>query len=179
MNDPRAIANYILDEFERDDIDVTNITLQKLVYFCHAFYLFETGQPLVSGYFEAWRFGPVHPSVYRAFKKFGASKITERAHRYDPTTNSTTEIEPISDNQAIKVIRSVLLRFGGLTAGQLVDLTHAPKGPWHFVVESAKISANLGLRISDNVTIERFKHLKLAVGAAPKIGEPGEDTPFV
>lgn len=179
MNDPRAVANYILDQCDIDGVVVTNITLQKLIYFCHAYYLLESGSPLVSGYFEAWQYGPVHPSVYRSFKKFGSSPILERATKYDPIANVSEEIAPLADARAKKIVRSVLARFGGMTAGQLVDLTHAPKGPWHFVVENAKTSANIGLRIKDDVTIERFKHLKLAVGAAPRIGEPGEDAPFV
>ena len=62
--DPRSIANLLLDEADRLAINITNLSLQKLLYFAHGLSLIEDGKPLVSGYFEAWQHGPVHPLVY-------------------------------------------------------------------------------------------------------------------
>jgi Protein of unknown function (DUF4065) len=39
------------------------LELQKLLYFAHAIFLIETGDPLVYGCFEAWQYGPVHPAA--------------------------------------------------------------------------------------------------------------------
>ncbi|MFK4532089.1 putative phage-associated protein [Bradyrhizobium ottawaense] len=50
--DPRCIANLMLDESERIGQPLTNLALQKLLYFAHAIYLIEHRRPLVSGYFE-------------------------------------------------------------------------------------------------------------------------------
>ncbi|MCZ3377279.1 MULTISPECIES: type VI toxin-antitoxin system SocA family antitoxin [unclassified Rhizobium] len=178
MHDPRAIANYVLELAEEDARPVTNIVLQKLIYFCHAFFLLEHEKPLVSGYFEAWTYGPVHPALYKSFKEFGANPIRGRASRYDVISGASFVIEPISDKSARRVIRSVMVNFSSLSAGQLVDLSHAPNGPWHYTVENSKINANLGLRITDDVTKERFKFLKLAIGKSSRQREPDEDTPF-
>ncbi len=70
--DPRAVANLMLDEAKRCGINISNLALQKLLYFAHGIYLTKTKRPLVSGYFEAWQYGPVHPAVYRAFKGSGS-----------------------------------------------------------------------------------------------------------
>jgi len=55
------LANLMLHEAARIDITITHLTLQKLLYFAHGLSLVRYGQPLVLGYFEAWRLGPVHP----------------------------------------------------------------------------------------------------------------------
>ena len=39
------------------------LELQKLMYFARAIFLIETDDPLVSGWFEAWQYGPVHPAA--------------------------------------------------------------------------------------------------------------------
>jgi len=59
--DPRAIANLMLDEADRRGWKITNLALQKLLYFAHGIHLTKTKEPLVSGYFEAWQYGPVQP----------------------------------------------------------------------------------------------------------------------
>lgn len=178
MHDPRAIANYVLELAEEDARPITNIVLQKLVYFCHAFFLLENNTPLVTGYFEAWTYGPVHPVVYKSFKEYGANPIVGRALRHNLITGTYGTIDPVTDLDARRSVRAVMANFSKLSAGQLVDLSHATNGPWHFTVENAKINANLGLRITDDVTRSRFKYLKLAIGPRSALGEPDEDTPF-
>ncbi|MGZ0189059.1 MAG: Panacea domain-containing protein, partial [Alphaproteobacteria bacterium] len=56
--------------------------LQKLLYFCHGWNLEIRGEPLVADSFQAWQYGPVHPSVYREFRYFGSADIVAlyRAH---------------------------------------------------------------------------------------------------
>ena len=69
--DPRAVANLLLDTADEFGVDVTNLALQKLLYFAHGHFLKQIGQPLVQGAFEAWNNGPVHPAIYHAFKGAG------------------------------------------------------------------------------------------------------------
>ena len=64
--DPRVVANLILDIRDELNLETTNLELQKLLYFSHAFSLNRFDVPLVSGFFEAWKNGPVNPAVYLA-----------------------------------------------------------------------------------------------------------------
>src|SRR5579863_1523853 len=91
--DARAICNMMLDVAGAVEITVSNLALQKLLYFAHARHLIETKRPLVSGYFEAWQFGPVHPAAYRAFKPSGDQPITFRAERQDPLTGQRSPLQ--------------------------------------------------------------------------------------
>ena len=52
--DPRAVANLLLDEADRRGVRITNLVLQKLLYFAHAQHLAQRGISPLSGYFEAW-----------------------------------------------------------------------------------------------------------------------------
>lgn len=176
--DVRAIANLMLDEADREGIKVTNLALQKLLYFAHGIRLRQSDTPLVSGYFEAWQYGPVHPSAYRSFKAFGANPITSRATGKNPLTGQPRELPPPDDQAVISLVKHVVRSYGNLSPGRLVDLSHAKNSPWHHIVDKARTDVALGMRIPDNVIQERFHHHKVSAGEAPRAGEPEDDTPF-
>jgi uncharacterized phage-associated protein len=175
--DPRGIANLMLDEADRSGYRLTNLALQKLLYFAHAIFLIEQKCTLVSGYFEAWEYGPVHPATYQAFKQAGAEPINFRAQRLDVATGVRTEIAPPGDLQVKQHVARIMQSYGRMTPGRLVDISHAKGAPWEFTVNKERTSLAFGLRISDNVICERFKHHKVSIGHSPIAGEPREDTP--
>lgn len=179
--DPRAVANLLLDLADREDegpVPISNLVLQKLLYFAHGHFLIRSGSPLVSGAFEAWTYGPVHPAVYREFKCQGNRPIEIRAVGRSVVTGQTHQLSA-PDNQAVRrLLREVIRAYGHLSPGQLIDISHAPKGPWDTVVNKAKTSVALGLRIPDSVTVSCFKHQKITVRSESRIGEPDEDTPL-
>ena len=179
MYDPRAIANLILDEAQQMRRPMTNLALQKLLYFAHALFLVERKQQLVSGYFEAWQYGPIHPTAYQAFKGAGDQPINFRATAMDVLTGNRKPLPSPDAPDVAQHIRRVMTSYGQLTPGRLVDISHAKDAPWHFVVESAKQTVAIGLRISDDLIKERFKYHKVSVAGAPKVGEPGDDTPLL
>jgi len=175
--DPRAIANLMLDEAHRNDRALTNLALQKLLYFAHGLFLVERKKPLVSGYFEAWEFGPVHPAAYQAFKCAREQPISFRASRQNVVTGERSPVLPPDAPEVRAHVARIIAQYGGLTPGRLVDISHAKEAPWRFIVDKSRTGVAYGLRITDNVIAERFKHHKVSVGDAPSIGEPGEDTP--
>lgn len=180
--DPRAVANLLLDLAAKEDggpIPISNLALQKLLYFAHGHFLIRTGTPLVQGGFEAWTYGPVHPAVYQAFKAEAGRAIQIRAVARNVMTGATQTISLPDDLEVRQQLRDVLRSYGHLSPGRLVDITHAPRGPWATVVNKAKTSIALGLRIPDSVTIECFKHQKVSVGTHSRSGEPNEDTPLI
>ena len=176
--DPRAVANLMLDEADRNGITLTNLALQKLLYFAHGIFLNETKQPLIKGYFEAWQYGPVHPIAYKAFKLSGAEPIRTRAKGQDALTGQTKPVIQPNNPAVRRLVQQVLNSYGKLSAGRLVDLAHARNSPWHYIVDKGKTSVAFGLRIPDDIIRERFKFHKVSIGIAPVAGEPSEDTPF-
>ena len=177
--DARAVANWLLDLADQEGLSIQPLALQKLLYFAHGFCLIRLGHPLTRGHFEAWHFGPVHPAVYQAFKHEGDRPITSRAVARDVISGQAMPLPKPEDAEVERELREVVRTLGRRSAGHLVDLTHAPDGPWAFVVNKAKTSVALGLRIPDNVTVERFRFQKVSVRSAARVGEPHEDAPLV
>jgi uncharacterized phage-associated protein len=180
--DPRAVANLLLDLASADEdgpVPISNLALQKLLYFAHGHFLIRTGKPLVQGGFEAWKYGPVHPAVYQAFKEEADRPIQSRAVARNVMTGATSPIALPDDAEVRRNLRDVLRSYGHLSPGRLVDIAHARNGPWWTVVNKAKTSVALGLRIPDDVTVRCFKFQKVTVGPQSRVGEPSEDTPLV
>lgn len=177
--DPRAIANLMLDEADRRGFKISNLALQKLLYFAHGIHLKRGNGPLVSGYFEAWQYGPVHPAVYRAFKQNGSEPIAIRAVKRDPLSGQTHEL-PKPDNIAISdLVSDVIRHFGPMSPGSLVDLSHAKDAPWSYVVNKSRTNVAFGMQILDNVIAEQFHHHMVSLNASPLSGEPpSDDTPI-
>ena len=176
--DPRSVANLILDKAEQYKVNITSIALQKLLYFANGMYLVRYGKPLVSGYFEAWKYGPVHPAVYAAFKSAKAMPITFRASGKDPLTGKKRELQKIDDSDVSKLVTKMVIECGELSIGRLIDLSHAKDGPWDFIEKKSRQSVVVGMRISNSVIIELFKNHKVPLNDSPYAGEPLEDVPI-
>jgi hypothetical protein len=93
-NDPRAVANFILDVADIRGLPITNMSLNKIIYFAHGWSLGKRGKPLVSATFEAWQHGPVLPLIYRQFSKAGSMAISFRATAIDPSSGRVFDTEP-------------------------------------------------------------------------------------
>jgi uncharacterized phage-associated protein len=97
----RRVAEYILFTAHERSIEMTNLKLQKLLYYCQAWYLAFLGKPLFGERIEAWIHGPVVPPVFGSFKE----------HRWNviPFHGPEPEIEDGDPGRAIKDhIRDVL-----------------------------------------------------------------------
>lgn len=69
------LANYIVDKCIKDDAPITNLQLQRILYFVQKDFL-KRGSRAFSDDIEAWEFGPVVPNVYFYFCGFGATPIS-------------------------------------------------------------------------------------------------------
>lgn len=163
MYDPRIIANFIIWQSSLDGRPITNLALQKLLYLSHAQFLMRFKKPLLKGYFEAWKFGPVMPSIYKELKSHGRLPIKTLFEDSDLFTGEIRPLPTITDENVIRHLRGVCFYFEQFTAGQLVDVTHAEDGPWHYVWNKSKTDSFADRRISDTVTASRFANLKLSV----------------
>lgn len=111
------IAKYIIAYEHRKGREVSNLRLQKLLYFVQAKFLRETGKPCFLDIMEAWDFGPVVPIVYHEYKIFGALDIILSID----SPHFPVEVSGIIDN--------ILEYVAPYPTFQLVDITHAQK-PW-------------------------------------------------
>jgi uncharacterized phage-associated protein len=160
MDDVRVIANAVLDRAEGSGRPLTNLDLQKIVYFLHGHFLRKHGRPLVEPEFEAWPYGPVHRTLYDAFKSYNDTPIEGRADAFDPVRRQRRQLPELNDPEVLKVIEEFLHLYLHMPTHLLVSTTHQSGTPWHETIERAKEHLNFGMRISDALILERFEGVR-------------------
>jgi uncharacterized phage-associated protein len=139
--DPKAIANYFLTVAAEHNEALTPMKIQKLVYFANGWHLAIKGEPLINEQVEAWKFGPVIPSLYAEFREFGNQPITKKAEHFVTEHldrfkvrfhRSAPNIDDVPEQA--EFIKAFLDRiwetYGGYSAIQLSNETHKPGSPW-------------------------------------------------
>lgn len=71
------IARYVINYCNKHDYDITNLKLQKMLYFIQGGFYLQKNKPCFEDDFECWQYGPVIPSVYSDFKIFGSNQLPE------------------------------------------------------------------------------------------------------
>lgn len=146
----RQLSNWILDYAEEEGVELSNMSLNKLLYFAYEFSLVRHSHKLTNARIEAWEHGPVFREVYRSFKENGNRPIKTRAERYDPTSDSVQIAAPDIDETDAAIIKEGIETLLRLPASVLRELSHASGGPWDVVWHHAGRS-NPGMQITDNI----------------------------
>jgi uncharacterized phage-associated protein len=111
------VARYVIDYCFKIGTPISNLKLQKMLYFIQGEFYKVKGMPLFSDDMAAWQFGPVVPSVYYEFCVYAGTPILNAYQ---------TEICP----EAKTIINSVIKDRKDMPVWQLVNETHAPGTPW-------------------------------------------------
>ena len=72
-----SMAKYIIDKCTKDEYPISNLQLQKILYYIQREFL-QQGAMAFPENIEAWQFGPVVPEVYKQYCGFGALPIRMR-----------------------------------------------------------------------------------------------------
>ncbi|MFE4353876.1 Panacea domain-containing protein [Peribacillus butanolivorans] len=117
------VARFLifLKENDQRGLELSNLKLQKLLYYCQGYYLARYGKPLFEETIEAWRYGPVVPKVYFHYKSFGDLDLKVESEENDDFFQL--------EQEKLSVIAYVWKTLGELSAGTLVDKTHS-ESPW-------------------------------------------------
>lgn len=153
--DARSVTNFILDICELMDQSVTHLSLQKILFFCHAWSLVELNRPLIKQPFQAWKLGPVIQHIYNDFKQFGSQPINKRATNIDWDTGELVEAKYKFDLDTESLLRSVVFFYCRVQASDLVDMTHVVGGPWHKIWHHDD-SVRPGMEIPDQSIAEFY-----------------------
>jgi uncharacterized phage-associated protein len=115
---PNHVADFLLTDSRRKGDVVTNLKLQKLLYYAQAWYLARFDLPIFQEDFEAWIRGPVLPSQYHRFK----------SSEWRPIQDDIRAPQSLPPKLA-KHLLSIIATFGVETATALEMMTHQ-EGPW-------------------------------------------------
>lgn len=113
------IAKYIINKCNEVNTPITNLKLQKLLYYAQGKCLAQKGSPLFGEDIYAWKYGPVIPNVYSHFSMYAANVIINNYELMEP------------DKSIQELIYQVLYEKLGVPAWELVEMTHE-EPPWKY-----------------------------------------------
>ena len=115
------IAKFFLSQSDETVGDlISNLKLQKLVYYAQGFSLAILGEPLFNERIEHWTHGPVVPDLYNEYKQFGSNAIN--------IPNLSFAKEAFTANQ-LELLNEVYQAYGQFSAWKLRNMTHEER-PW-------------------------------------------------
>lgn len=112
------IANKIISKTDLEHGDtISNLKLQKMMYYQQGFHLAYFGTPLFDEDIVAWQYGPVVPSVYKEYKSFESNSIS-----------TSKEGISLSDDEE-ELFNNVYEEYNRFSAVALMKMTHE-ESPW-------------------------------------------------
>lgn len=151
MDDAMSVANYFIQKAKESGIELTLLKLIKLVYLAHGYMLAILQRSFLSKYdtVEAWKFGPVIPSIYHSFKYNGSNPITSQGiivTEFEDSGLPELACPQIKDDIQF-VLDFVWKRYSSWSAADLVALLHKKGTPWALCYKP-----NENVEIPDNLT---------------------------
>ena len=123
------VANYFLSLANEENGDlISNLKIQKLVYYAQGFSLAIHNKPLFKEDIQAWPHGPVIPKLYDKYKSYGSGAL--------PTTNLNIDFSKYSSN-TIELLDEIYDMYGQFSAWKLRNMTHEEM-PWLSTFENGK-----------------------------------------
>ncbi len=113
----QAAADFVVAFSHQHGDPVSNLKLQKLLYYAQAWHLAIHDEPLFRDPIQAWVHGPVVPSVYQHYKDWAWKPIED------------TPAIPVLDQRTNEHLEEVMGTYGTMTAYGLELLTHE-EAPW-------------------------------------------------
>ena len=118
--DALEVARYILTQCFNSGLPISNLKLQKILYFVQGEFYRRTGKPLFENEICAWQFGPVVPDVYYEYCIYAGTPILE-SYATSIEHNDATIINDVINNKI------------NVPTWELVNQTHQSGTPWYEV----------------------------------------------
>ena len=107
------ISKYIIFYSNQKNYGITPLRLQKILYFVQMYFLKIRGTICFNKDIEAWGFGPVIPSVWKKYLRFGCGQICDYR---DPKVQFNNKI----DKQIVEGVIDLLAEY---STSKLVDIS--------------------------------------------------------
>ena len=117
VSNARDVANFLVSAFQEAGDPLTNLKLQKLLYYAQGWHLALKGNALYEDRIEAWPHGPVVPPAYGLFKHY----------QWKPIVGEVDKPELARD--IVEHLHEVMDTYGVHGAYYLEKLTHQ-EDPW-------------------------------------------------
>ena len=111
------IANYVINRSIDIGAPVTNLKLNKLLYYIQGASLIYLGEKLFKEDIVAWRYGPTVKKVYDVYKYYSSNPIEEKVEEYN------------IENNVAEIINSIIEAKKDMAPHEIVERTRNEE-PW-------------------------------------------------
>lgn len=148
------LTKYLLYRHAYDGEPITNLKMQKLLYYVYVWYLVKKGERCFDEKFQAWPIGPVLQSVYDKLKVYGSSPID--VDFSDIKSNKDVEkLRASIGKDLVEIADEVYEKYGLLSAFELVNLTHNEL-PWKNARAGLAATEISDTQISDDDILKQY-----------------------
>lgn len=128
--DIKLFAEWLVLYFNQRGTPITPLKLQKILYYCQAWFLAVLDNPIFNDEAEAWTMGPVYREIYDKYKtdylrfekiKSDIADIDNEFERMNKTLDFNEDQKDLLDE--------ILVKYGSFTDDQLILRTHN-EDPW-------------------------------------------------
>lgn len=152
--DALDISKYVIEEYNSCGTPITNLKLQKILYYIQGYCIRQEGAPAFDDHICNWAYGPVVLSVYYEYCKYVSDPINEN---YDDNTEYKKEINSNQFKRIKRYIDKIIKKTLDLSAFELVRKTHE-EDPWGTTDRNEIISIEkIGEYFEDNDPLEIFE----------------------
>jgi uncharacterized phage-associated protein len=124
------VADFLLSLCQPEIGDtMTNLKMQKLLYYAQGFHLALYDTPLFSEKIKAWQYGPVVEEIYEEYDEYGQNPIPQ------PKRVNTSMFNP----DQINFLKEIYEVYGQFSALRLMQMAHQ-EPPWTTTVKGGIIS---------------------------------------
>lgn len=127
------VAAYIVRYCYDNNTPISNLQLQKILYFVWIDYYKEKRIRLFEDFFYAWSLGPVVIPVYNKYCTYGGMRIR-------PLDESTSFFGQQSEEDEFN---NILKRYCTVSAYDLVEKSHIKDGAWATIYDEGKGSGQV------------------------------------
>ncbi len=124
------VAEWIIRKFVELEECITNLKLQKLLYYAQGIGVGRYQTKVIQEDLYAWEHGPVVESIYHKYKPFGAGPLV-----VDPVADIT---DLVDNKLVIDVLNETMIAYGKYSAWVLRNKTHC-EPPWVETQQGHKI----------------------------------------
>ena len=124
---------------------ITNLKMQKLLYYAQAWHLVNFHKPLFTDKIEAWKLGPVVQQVYQKFKVHGPRPIAYQDHKGAE--------ESIFERKSLDFLKEFYGIYIKVPAHDLVNMSHSER-PW---ISAFKRNESIDLNTMEDFYTKQYK----------------------
>lgn len=119
------VAQYLIRKCTLDGVPISNLQLQKILYYVQVYFLKKENRALFEDDIEAWALGPVVRDVYTRYCGYGSAEIYETD---DPSIEFT--------EKEMEIMDSIVEEKRSIKTWDLVNATHELGKPWDIVYKN-------------------------------------------